>query len=579
MDYRKFNSHIKSIIHFDFPYYHEPGDGLTDELGLFSLSRAGSAKLVGSEAPADVIVPGTPRFGYRCLQTDGNNSYVQGTGTFTLTPAGHYEFSLWVRPAASNSGNILQLLNGSNVIFSAAIDSALHVVCSASSLGLNLTSSQTLALNTWSFLRLQFSPAAFSVKIGTADSSAADLNAASLTSTAIRIGGLTGQIDEFCFRDSLSDSVPSAPVQGRLNISDLGGWGDGSLGNVTLSANCVISSSAYLSAKMSWDYTTYAVTGLTAGKFGTFKAGDEVMLLTPQSGEYEFNSAVSVMNSQITLARKPSITISLGQTMIIQVPHFNTLTVNPGVVVTPPQRTSSAAGGITAFRVKGNCTINGSIITHGYGLPRMDTLQMTHAKLINNFVCGSGGGIFIACGGTFTAGANARLGASWSGAGKGGAPVLRGNGGNGGAGYGGAGGSDTDSNALGGYGGVGGGGGGSDHNSGQTLTGYNAGQSHGTGGDFNFHGENVTSRYGGTQGVNIGGAGVQGGGGGAGGNGTNDLGASKGAGANIILLAKTLRLDEAALSTGGQGGASENAGHQSGGGGTGFCYIACEVMN
>ena len=580
MAYRKFNSHIKSIVHFDFPYFHEPDDGLSDDLGLLTLARAGGAKLVGSESPADAIVSNTPRFGYRCLQTDGNNSYVQGTGTFTLAPSGNYEFSLWVRPTASTAGNFLQLLNGSTVLFSASLNSSLQVACSASTLALNLTSSQTIPLNTWTLLRFQFAQGKFTLKIGTAESYAEGLNSTSLNVTSLRIGGITGQIDEFIFRDNFTDSIPTQPMQARLNISELGGYGTGSLGNVAISSNCVLSSCAYFSAKVSGgSFNKFTLSGLTAGKFGTFKAGDEVMILNPQDGSYEFRTITDFTNNTVTLSSAPSVVISYGSTMLVQVPHFNSLTVNSGSVITPPQRTSSTAGGITAFRVKGNCTINGSVITHGYGMPRTDTIQMTHSKLIDNFLCGSGGGIFIACGGTFTAGSSARLGATWNGSSKGGAPVSRGKGGDGGAGYGGAGGSDVDSNALGGYGGVGGGGGGSDQNSSGSLTGYNAGQSHGTGGDFNFHGENVTSRFGGSQGVNIGGAGVQDGGGGAGGNGTNDSGGSKGAGANIILLAKTLRVDEAALSTGGQGGASENSGHQSGGGGTGFCYIACEVMN
>ena len=191
--------------------------------------------------------------------------------------------------------------------------------------------------------------------------------------------------------------------------------------------------------------------------------------------------------------------------------------------------------------------------------------------------------MFITCGGTFTAGSSARLGASWSGAGKAGAPAKNSKGGDGGAGYGGAGGSDTDSGYLGGNGGVGGGGGGSDGAPGSGTTyGYDAGKPSGTtGGSFLVHNDSNsgTTRIGGTQGRTSGGSGVRGGGGGAGGNGSNIDSKITASGASLILIAKTLKADTAAISTGGAGGLQENNGCQYGGGGTGFCYIACERMS
>ena len=96
----------------------------------------------------------------------------------------------------------------------------------------------------------------------------------------------------------------------------------------------------------------------------------------------------------------------------IKIPNYNTLVINSGVTINP-------VSGIVAFRCKGDCTLNGSIITLGMGTARSDLFQMTHSKMIDRFLFGSGGGIFITCGGTFTAPNNARIGASWSGVGTG----------------------------------------------------------------------------------------------------------------------------------------------------------------
>ena len=241
-----------------------------------------------------------------------------------------------------------------------------------------------------------------------------------------------------------------------------------------------------------------------------------------------------------------------------------------------PLKWNGETGGIAAFRVKGNCIINGSIITHGLGMPRTDMLQLTHAGLIDTFLPGQGGGIFIVCGGTLTLASGSRLGAAWDGSAKGGSPVSKNKGGNGGAGYGGAGGSDSDNNGLGGRGGVGGGGGG-----GNNGTGSNAGTGGNTGG---LSSDKVSQ--GGTQGVTEGGISRAvsnthnaSGGGGAGGSSaaTTYYGCGGScAGANIVLIAKILNADAAAISTGGEGGNRTKS--STGGAGTGFCYIACESL-
>ena len=83
---------VKSILHFDYPYYAEPGDGLGDEASSETWTRVGNTNLAGVEAPYDV--QGAPKFGYRCAYFPDTSSSITGTNTsgiFDLSPSGDYE--------------------------------------------------------------------------------------------------------------------------------------------------------------------------------------------------------------------------------------------------------------------------------------------------------------------------------------------------------------------------------------------------------------------------------------------------------------------------------------------------------
>ena len=359
----------------------------------------------------------------------------------------------------------------------------------------------------------------------------------------------------------------------------------------------------------------------------------------PYVGLYAFSKIASIDGVNITL--EDDITIENGfdftldnellSTYYIQaitVPHFNTLTINSGITITPLSWNTTTGGGIVTFRCKGDCTINGSIITHERGAVRYDWCQMENSKLIDRFLCAQGGGIFITCGGTFSTTENARLGATWSG---------EGDGSNGAAGKGGNSGYISNNKISPNSGGVGGGGGGSACYSGNISIGGSVGSSApttsyigaggggcggngssttypgapggsggggqgnsggkaGTGGSNGGSGENGTINGGNTvigSGTNypvyLSGAG----GGGPGGNGgsgyrgknVNEYGpVSCGiAGACLVLLCKILNVTITSISTGGSAGAMSsytNTVHigAPGGGGTGFCYICAERL-
>jgi hypothetical protein len=102
---RKYPSSWKSLLHFDYPYPGQAGDGLRDELGLVTWTWVGSPLWVGTEAPVDATIAGTPRYGYRCLSTTSAASYVQGdnpSGVWNLSSGGSYEIEFWFRPVALN---------------------------------------------------------------------------------------------------------------------------------------------------------------------------------------------------------------------------------------------------------------------------------------------------------------------------------------------------------------------------------------------------------------------------------------------------------------------------------------------
>ena len=573
MTYRHFDPHIISLLHFDYPYYAEPNDGLNDEILGTIWSRSGNIKLAGSEISADAIISGTPKFGYRCLHSETSNDYITaGTNAFSMSSSGSYEVFCYVRPAASQSGNIFTLYSSSTQVLAVALTNDLKISVNVPGWDLSFSSTASLTLNTWHSLAVRFSPSQIAVIIdGTAETHTLSSRTA-VSSTQCRLGGINGQIDEFMFRDSFSTSLPTQPVQAVLNVSELGGFSNipVTLGDTTLTSSCVINS--YASCVINSDKSLLTLSNISTGIFGGLQDHREIMLLNNETGDYEFRELRSVTGTSAKLAAPASI--SGNNLQIISVPQFTSLTIPENVTVSPLAFANNR-GGVVVFRVKNNCTINGKIITLGLGRTRTDTLQLTHAKLIDTFLPGSGGGIMIFCGGTLTIPSTARLGASWDGSGKGGTPNAQAKGNPGGAGYGGAGGSDYDNGGIGGTGGVGGGGGG-----GNNGTGGNAGTGSTTGGRSGY-----TASSGGTQGITSGGnssdassAHTDTGGAGAGGSSGrtmpyNAAGASSGA--SIVIIAKTLKADMSAISTGGEGGNATS--YAAGGGGTGFCYIACEA--
>ena len=479
---------MKSVLHFDFPYYNETGDALRDELGVFSWTRNGSVKFVGSEYPADAIVTGTPKFGYRCLHSDNSSDYISSSGDWTISANRDFEISLWVRPIVSQAGNIFSLYNGNTQVLAISLTASNQIQTVCDTLSLNTLTTALLPLNTWTNLRFQLSGSACSLYFNNTIAAETSINRVDVAADNCRLGGFPGQVDEFISRCSISSNFSDAPMQGVFSLSGIGGYGTGRHGNAVLTSSGQFSAAAEISS-ISGKICT--ITGTITGRFGTFVDGDEVFLINTSTGAYAFHTITKAATSTITLNSAPA-----KADYIVQVPNFNTLTVNAGVTLT---------GRYIVFRCKGNCTINGSLITTLHGKERTDSLQICHAELIDKFLCDMGGGLFMVCGGTFSANANAKIGAS-----------------EGVSGYGGG-----NSNKL------------------WVGWGTTVRISEGT---RTKPGHSRWSYYG-------------------------NSGRWYSSGSCVVLIAKTLNVDENALLTGGQGGDDVFSG-----GGTGFCYIACERM-
>ena len=87
MSKRNFGS-IKSLLHFDFPYFNEPSDGLDDYVGLETWSKEDSSvALYGSMVPNAGNY--SPKYGYRYLRPyTGGVVGTSNTGIWNMNSSG-----------------------------------------------------------------------------------------------------------------------------------------------------------------------------------------------------------------------------------------------------------------------------------------------------------------------------------------------------------------------------------------------------------------------------------------------------------------------------------------------------------
>lgn len=650
---RNFGS-TKCLLHFDFPYFNEPNDGLDDDVGIETWSAENTnVKLYGSKIPK----AGTfaPKFGYRCLRSyKGAVIGTNNTGIWNLNSNGNYEIEFFVNSVkhgdSAGTRRLLRLREPNNttsiLMLSLTTSGYLELTATGWNITDALTGTTALTIGEWHHILIRVSNQTLKVYLdGVEEISSGLPNNVTLNVDSVMLGYFSSTsypfyIDEFVFRHSArirNPKIPTKPYSAKLDVESIGGYGSGEDGDISITEDTQINS--YGAINTVTDATTFSVSSWSNGDCIP-EVGREVMIhITspksttdapyPRVGLYAFSRIASIDGLNVVLADEFRVTKGYGFTLsnslldiyniqIITIPHYNSLQISSKATITPLSWTSNTGGGIVAFRVKGNCTIDGEIITHGYGAVRYDFQQMTNSKLIDRFLCSQGGGIFITCGGTFSATSTARLGATWSGLG---------NNKNGAAGYGGNGGSVIVSSATasGGTGGVGGGGGGgagfiANNNYNYTVNGGSVGSNGASSNNLGGGGGGGCSGIGGTLTNNLGAVGGNGGcqgssingkhggigysspsqetinrvsggaGGGApGGNagqgycGAGLTGTGWGvAGDCIILICEYMSVSTTSISTGGSGSAGGTVGNvrpkyysAGGGGGTGFCYIAC----
>ena len=666
MSRRNFDPAIKSLLHFDYPYFNEPNDGLGDEIGLETWTKNGTVSLYGTEIPRAGAC--APKFGYRCLRTyKGSVQCDNESDIWNLTSNGSYEIEMFVQFAnVTIEQNIFSLMDTekTTAILKLSLTTSGLLNFVSSGLGAESTSGMTaLTKNIWYHILVRISGGRARVYLdGHLELATALSPETELAVGQVRIGNDLSKynvfIDEFVFRHSAGKGLPKIPTEpynAYLDEENIGGYGTGSDGDKVIAESMTMNTCGTISAVN--DSTALTVSDITEGDC-VFANGSEVLIHVtaplsttvaeyPSTGLYEFRKITSVSDTDdgksITIDKSIDTengdTFTLDSTLletykvqVISVPNYNTLTINAEATVTPTE-----GSGIVVFRCKGDCTINGKILTSGYGLIRYDMIQMTHSQMIDRFMITQGGGIYIVCGGTLRLDETARLGASWSGLGEnyngaagygGGGKVGDGiggtfyaeyssgvGGGRGGGGSidytgntssetviaGGATGANGSNFAYGGGGGGGcGGNGGTPNNTGNAnYQKYAAGSGGGCQGELGGHAGITTKQYtrngnpsygcNGGHGVS-GGSGQSGtqhffggaGGGGPGGNGGNcalgKFGKGGIAGSCVVIVSKKASIPEASISTGGECGINlgylTRTGRNGGSGGTGFCYMA-----
>lgn len=563
----KYPVQYKALLHFDYPYPDSVAaaaasngcGGLRDEIGLCSWDIVGSVRFVGTEAPA-IVVPGTPKFGWRCPQFGGANDYIRTgntSGIWKLNSARDYELDLFVRSASAAAGNILALRNSSGEVFVLSKTGENKLRLLSETFGIDRTAGSALQANVFSHVTVRLSQGAARVFLNSVELfSQAMTPGKTLDVSEVRLGGFVGEIDEFRFAHAAgttSPAIPTAPFQGRFNVASVGGFGTGTYGDASIATagNVQINSYAEVTA---FSGTTLAVGSVSPGLYGEFSGGDEVMIhLSAKKGAaegdlgfYAVRRISSIHGNTISLDRgideefSAAVAVRDYRVQLVKIPNYKTLTVGADAVLVP-LLWDGVKGGLVALKTTGDCTIQGKIITEATGPRRTDSHALTHTDIAERFILT--GNVFIACGGTLRASENSRIGAAHPGDGKG----TVGFGGNGllGGNI-----EDQEKAGKGGAPGHGGTGGKTQKSFVAELTHQGSGGG-GGGGARGLGGDGENAFYYGS------GANIEGFGGTAGGTGS---GADGAAAPNIILVCKRLAVSTRSISTGGAGGGGGGGG-------------------
>ena len=301
----------------------------------------------------------------------------------------------------------------------------------------------------WNYLSMKIHDGYIKIYVGGVleISAAIPVNASEIIPDFIILGGYHGMIDEFSYRQSASAEIPTAPaspISGYVNCASLNNFGNGTDGDISIYTENILNSSTIITGI---NNNVLSVNNWSSGLFGA-EADREVMIhitrrkdpayyetnadnyetvnAAERIGGYEFAriSSVDTENHTVTLKNFEN-ELNINATLlsnyyvqIITIPNFKNVHIESSGVIKPNKFNVTTGGGIVIIKCSENFVNEGKILSLGYGTPRIDLLEMSHGDLIDRFVIGSGGGIFLMCAGAFITKNDSRIGAEYSGLGE-----------------------------------------------------------------------------------------------------------------------------------------------------------------
>lgn len=428
MTSRRLFGHIKSLLHFDFPYYNGSDKSLMASAGVHDDAShehwnfVGNATLNGGPYRNYSIPSGAPKFGWRALVTYSASDYISCSNsynTFTLKSQGTCELECFIQAVDSTAGNLISFLNGNNSVFTVSRDISGKIKLTASAWGLNAMGTAIIGTNSWHHIRVRITDNTAMLYVdGDLCLSTALTANITLTITECRIGGFNGFIDEFVYRDAadVTNSVPTSIYQGQLDILAMGGFGTGKHGALIVKAGQSRAINAYcqsiLKCANGSSAITLGYTGWNNAALGTPGEGDEIMILVQArnenspdelAGKYAFRYITSADGNNLTLDRPLDDDFLITEARqnytlyVYHIPHFSSVTIEDGATL------QGRFLGLCAFRCSGNVHISG-VIAPANNTPHIknDNVLLTPSDLPDRFIMSMGGGVMIFCGGTLT---------------------------------------------------------------------------------------------------------------------------------------------------------------------------------
>lgn len=179
-------------------------------------------------------------------------------------------------------------------------------------------------------------------------------------------------------------------------------FGNGALGNVTITSNQQINSYAAVTAI---NKNKITINNISTGVYDGFTPGQEVMLHISNTdanhknsfGVYSFHRIVGADSSSVTLNSAPKISSATGLVcQLVTIPNFRNLTVKTSLY---SLAYSNSRGGILALKCNGTLDVTaGSLITEGKGLPgstKVSSITIKNADIVNKLIMNEGNGIVI----------------------------------------------------------------------------------------------------------------------------------------------------------------------------------------